>query len=213
MTHIVWDWNGTLFDDIDAVVMATNEIFDGYGMAPLDVAALRSSYTRPIWVLYERLLGRPLLDGEWERLDTAFHDSYHRLMAECALAAGAFDTLTGLAAEGHRQSLLSMWRHERLGPETVRHGIDHFFARIDGLRGGSGGAGGSKKTSLVRHLEALGSDAAEVIVVGDSVDDAAAARHVGARAVLYTGGMTPRAELESVGVPVLDRLADVTRCL
>jgi phosphoglycolate phosphatase-like HAD superfamily hydrolase len=213
MTHIVWDWNGTLFDDIDAVVMATNEIFDGYGMAPLDAAALRSSYTRPIWVLYERLLGRPLADGEWERLDTAFHDSYHRLMAACGLAAGAYDTLTGLAAEGHRQSLLSMWRHERLGPETARHGIDHFFARIDGLRDEGGGAGGSKRTSLVRHLEALGADAAEVIVVGDSVDDAVAARHVGARAVLYTGGMTRRAELEGMGVPVLDRLADVTRCL
>jgi phosphoglycolate phosphatase-like HAD superfamily hydrolase len=49
--------------------------------------------------------------------------------------------------------------------------------------------------------------------VGDSVDDAVAARHVGARAVLYTGGMTRRAELEGMGVPVLDRLADVTRCL
>ena len=25
--HIVWDWNGTLFDDIDAVVEATNASF------------------------------------------------------------------------------------------------------------------------------------------------------------------------------------------
>lgn len=207
MAHIVWDWNGTLFDDVDAVLEATNEIFAGYGLGPFDLEAFCSSYTRPIWVLYERLLGRSLEAGEWERLDAAFHDSYHRLMERCGLADDARDTLAVLAAEGYRQSLLSMWRHERLGPAAERHGIAHFFIRIDGLRDGA--MGGSKKASLTRHLAALGVDAADVVVVGDSVDDALAARHVGARAVLYSGGMTRRAALEEAGFPVLDRLSEL----
>lgn len=238
MAHILWDWNGTLFDDLDAVVEATNEIFVSYGLPPLDPAGFRAVYTRPIWACYERLLGRPLHDGEWERLDTAFHDSYHRLMERCELAADARQTLGILADAGHTQSLLSMWRHDRLGVTVRRHGIGEVFRRVDGLRPEE--AGGSKTEFMVRHMYALGllsgeppsersdgrGDAsplggggdgqsgrrlvADVIVVGDSVDDALAARHVGARAVLYAGGMQGRAELERLGVPVIDRLADLS---
>lgn len=207
MAHIVWDWNGTLFDDVGAVVAATNEIFDGYGVERLTVTTFRAAFTRPIWVSYERMLGRPLADGEWERLDMSFHDSYHRLMAGCALAEGALETLGALAGAGHAQSLLSMWRHERLAPTAQRFGIASFFARMDGSRDGA--SGGSKAELLVAHLEALGTAADQVVLVGDCVDDALAARHVGARAVLYTGGMQGDAELRQVGVPVVDRLADV----
>jgi phosphoglycolate phosphatase-like HAD superfamily hydrolase len=207
MAHIVWDWNGTLFDDISAVVAATNEIFDGYDVDPLTVRSFRAAFTRPIWASYERLLGRPLADGEWERLDASFHESYHRLMAGCALAAGALDTLGALATAGHGQSLLSMWRHERLGPTAERFGIARFFARIDGARDGA--SGGSKFGLLVAHLEALGTAPDQVVMVGDCVDDALAAQRVGARAVLYAGGMQDRAALERIGVPVVDRLADV----
>lgn len=207
MAHILWDWNGTLFDDLDAIVEATNEIFISYGLPPLDLTGFRAVYTRPIWACYERLLGRPLRDGEWERLDAAFHHSYHRLMERCELAADARHTLGLLADAGHTQSLLSMWRHDRLGVAVREHGIDGVFRRVDGLRPEE--AGGAKAEFMARHVTALAVDAAEVLVVGDSVDDALAARHVGARAVLYAGGMQGRAELERLGVPVIDRLADL----
>jgi phosphoglycolate phosphatase-like HAD superfamily hydrolase len=46
-------------------------------------------------------------------------------------------------------------------------------------------------------------------MIGDSVDDAVAARHVGARAVLYAGGLQSRDDLDRLGVPVIERLADV----
>lgn len=208
MTHILWDWNGTLFDDIDAVVDATNETFLSYGLPVLDLAAFRAVYTRPIWACYERLLGRPLHAGEWERLDGAFHDSYHRLMARCGLAAEARATLALLARAGHTQSLLSMWLHDRLTVAVREHGIDGLFRRVDGLR--SEEAGGSKTEFMVRHVAALGVDAAEVLVIGDSIDDAVAARHVGARAVLYAGGVQGREALAGFGVPVLERLSDVS---
>lgn len=61
---------------------------------------------------------------------------------------------------------------------------------------------------MVAHLKALGLDPEKVVVIGDSVDDAHAAHHVGARAILYTGGMSRRSELKTVGVPVVDSLAD-----
>jgi phosphoglycolate phosphatase-like HAD superfamily hydrolase len=208
MTHIVWDWNGTLFNDLDAVVDATNEIFDSYGLARVDLDAFRAIYTRPIWACYERMLGRPLEDGEWERLDAAFHDSYHRMMERCRLAADARHAIDALADAGHSQSLLSMWHHDRLTVAVRDYGIGEVFRRVDGLRPEE--AGGSKAEFMVRHLSRLGVDPAEVVAIGDSVDDAVAARHAGARAVLYAGGMQGKAELDRFGVPVVDRLTEIS---
>ncbi|MEZ0075006.1 HAD family hydrolase [Planotetraspora sp. GP83] len=205
MTHIVWDWNGTLFHDIDAVVGATNELFQPYGLGPFDADSFREVYTRPIWVAYERMLGRPLKEGEWELLDLGFHEHYHRLMLACQLADGATASLRAWEDGGRTQSLLSMWGHERLVGKVGEFGIDGHFIRVDGLRSASGG---TKAEHMVEHLKALDLDPAKVVVIGDSVDDAHAAQHVGARAILYTGGMTKRSELQRVGVPVVDSLAD-----
>jgi phosphoglycolate phosphatase-like HAD superfamily hydrolase len=203
MTHIVWDWNGTLFHDTEAVVGATNEIFRPYGVEPFDLEGFRAVYTRPIWVAYERNIGRPLDEGEWEQLDHGFHEHYHQLMLACQLAEGAVASLRAWEDAGRTQSLLSMWGHDRLVPKVGEFGIDHHFARVDGLRAASGGP---KAEHMVLHLKALDLDPAKVVVIGDSVDDAHAAAHVGARAILYTGGMTRRSELERTGVPVVDSL-------
>jgi phosphoglycolate phosphatase-like HAD superfamily hydrolase len=206
--HIVWDWNGTLFDDRDAILEATNDVFRSYGLPPMELDHYRSVYRRPIWASYERILGRALEDGEWERLDAAFHDSYHRLMERCRLAADARAAIDALADDGHTQSLLSMWRHDRLSVAVRELGLGLVFRRVDGLMPEE--AGGEKAEFLVRHLAALGVKPADVVMVGDSVDDAAAARHVGARAVLYTGGLQSRADLDRFGVPVVERLSDIT---
>lgn len=205
MTHIIWDWNGTLFHDIEAVVGATNVAFRSYGMSPLTADSFREAYTRPIWLAYERLLGRPLREGEWVTLDREYHESYHELMRSCELDDTARLSLEAWRAGGGTQSLLSMWYHDRLVPTVQEFGIDGYFARVDGLHGEGGGP---KAEHMAAHLAALELDPAGVLVIGDSVDDADAAVSLGARAVVYTGGTTSRRSLETTGVPVVDRLAD-----
>jgi phosphoglycolate phosphatase-like HAD superfamily hydrolase len=200
--HIIWDWNGTLFHDIDAVVGATNEVFRPYELPEMTADGFRAVYTRPIWVAYERMLGRPLTEGEWELLDDGFHEHYFRLADACALAADAELALTNWTGT---QSLCSMAPHAHLVPKVDSFGITRHFTRIDGLLGTTGG---EKAAHMTAHIKAIGVDPAKVLVIGDSVDDGLAARHVGARAVLYTGGMTTRAELASIGFPVVDTLSD-----
>jgi phosphoglycolate phosphatase-like HAD superfamily hydrolase len=200
--HIIWDWNGTLFHDIDAVVGATNEVFKPYALPALTADGFRAVYTRPIWVAYERLLGRPLADGEWELLDDGFHEHYYRLSDACGLAADAELVLTGWTGS---QSLCSMAPHAHLVPKVDSFGISRHFTRIDGLLGTTGG---EKAAHMTAHIQAMGVDPGEILVIGDSVDDGLAAKYVGAKAVLYTGGMTTRADLQSTGLPVVDTLAD-----
>ncbi|TQF05199.1 HAD family hydrolase [Kitasatospora acidiphila] len=206
-THIVWDWNGTLLNDMAAVVGASNAAFATVGGAPLSLTEYRQKYEIPIPRFYQRVLGFQPSGAQWEELDSAFQRSYAELSRVSGLTDGVPELLAGWAAEGHTQSLLSMYEHERLGPVVERYGIQSHFLRVDGRTGPSHG---QKAASMVRHLQALGEavDPARTVVIGDAADDALAAREAGVHAVLYTGGSHIRANLEPVGVPVVDSLAE-----
>ncbi|WP_069773242.1 HAD family hydrolase [Streptomyces sp. LUP30] len=204
--HIVWDWNGTLFHDNDAIVGATNAAFVELGLAPIPLEQYRALYCVPVPKFYERLLGRLPTDAEWEVMDGVFHRYYAEHRVRCRLTEGAVELLAGWRSAGHSQSLLSMYGHDELVPLVRGFGIESHFVRVDGRTGPSGG---SKAEHMVRHLRELtGVEPARTVVIGDAADDAVAALHVGARAVLYTGGSHSRASLEGVGVPVVDTLGE-----
>ncbi|MEO3788319.1 HAD hydrolase-like protein [Actinocorallia sp. B10E7] len=204
--HIIWDWNGTLFDDRDIVLSASAEVFKGTEAEGVTGAEIIAAYTRPIWVTYEKLLGRPLREGEWERMDSLFHLAYEQLMETCELAGDCLAALNRVAEGGRSQSILSMAGHEHLTSTVGRLGITPFFALVDGLRDAP--PGGGKAEHMVRHAAALGLDPSDLVVIGDAADDALAAAHIGARSVLYTGGMQRREELELAGAPVVDSLLE-----
>ncbi|MFD7918496.1 HAD family hydrolase [Streptomyces sp. NPDC059740] len=202
--HLVWDWNGTLLHDTEAVVAATNAAFAELGLAPLTLERYRDTYCVPIPRFYERLLGRVPSQEEWLVMDDTFHRHYTERLAACRLADGAEVLLEGWQSAGRTQSLLSMAGHEQLVPLVTGFGIAERFVRVDGRRGPSGG---SKAAHLVRHLRALDGVAPErTVVVGDVLDDAVAAREAGAHAVLHTGGSQSRRSLARGGVPVVDTL-------
>ncbi|MFF2077716.1 HAD family hydrolase [Kitasatospora sp. NPDC058162] len=206
-THIVWDWNGTLFHDMDAVLGASNAAFATIGIGPMSMREYREQYEIPIPRFYQRLLGRMPSAEEWLKLDDAFHDRYVELSPACGLTPGVPELLAGWQAAGHSQSLLSMYEHEKLVPLVDGFGLTGSFLRVDGR---SGPSGGQKAEQLTRHLAELGErvDPARTVLIGDAADDARAALHAGARAVLYTGGSHTREKLEPVGVPVVDSLAE-----
>ncbi|MEV0536374.1 HAD family hydrolase [Kitasatospora sp. NPDC050463] len=206
-THIVWDWNGTLFHDMEAVLGASNAAFATVGIEPMSMQEYREQYEIPIPRFYQRLLGRMPSEAEWLRLDDAFHVRYLELSTACGLTAGVLDLLSRWREAGHSQSLLSMYEHHKLLPVVEGFGLTGHFLRVDGR---SGPAGGPKAEHLTRHLAALGAqvDPARTVLIGDAADDALAALSAGAHAVLYTGGSHTREKLEPVGVPVVDSLAE-----
>lgn len=202
--HVVWDWNGTLLDDLAVVAGATNDAFVSIGAPPVPVDAQRRAFRRPVGEYYADLLGRRLDSDEFARLDKVFHDSYRDRLATCALASDARDVLREWRGRGNSQSLLSMWFHDELVPLVTRYGLTEHFTRVDGLRVRPGG--GPKAEHLVAHLAAIGIPAGDCVLIGDSVDDAEAAAAVGASSVLVTSGLTDPARLRLVGVPVADTL-------
>ncbi|MFI7548538.1 HAD family hydrolase [Verrucosispora sp. WMMD703] len=201
--HLVWDWNGTLLNDLSLVVACTNAVFASEGGPSVTPDEHRVRFRRPIADYYAEVLGRAVDDDAFGRLDKIFHDAYRVGLTTCELA---HDAVEAMAAWSGSQSLLSMWFHDELVPTVETYGLTGRFARVDGLRAQVGGD--RKAESLARHLDALGVDGRSVVLIGDSLDDADAARSVGGRAVLYTGGFTDRARLLASGHPVADSLTE-----
>lgn len=200
--HIVWDWNGTLLDDLDEVVAAVNTTLADLGERPITASTYGALYTRPVRRFYERLLQRPVSEAEWERIDEVFHDAYRA--SEPRLAPDAVSALESVAGSGHTQSLLSMLWHDDLVTMVRGFRLGPYFARVDGLHGTRGA---EKGPFLVHHLEALGNPE-HVVVVGDALDDVAAARHAGVDCVLYDPGTFPEAQIEAAAVPTAGTLVE-----
>jgi phosphoglycolate phosphatase-like HAD superfamily hydrolase len=205
-THLVWDWNGTLLNDLDLVVACTNAAFASVGGGLISVDQHRVKFRRPVADYYAEVLGRAIDADEFGRLDKIFHDAYRVGLTTCQLAA---DAMSAIGEWSGTQSLLSMWFHDELVPATETYGLSGLFGRIDGLR--SEVAGDRKATHLVRHLDELQVDARSVVLIGDSLDDADAADVVGAACVLYTGGFTDPQRLRASGRPVADTLTEAVR--
>ncbi|MEU1791761.1 HAD family hydrolase [Streptomyces sparsogenes] len=206
VTHLVWDWNGTLFHDNDVVISATNASFAEIGLPPITLERYRELYCVPVPRFYERLMGRLPTDAEWQAMDEAFHRHYWVMAESAGLALGAERLLADWQAAGLTQSLCSLAEHRRLIPLVRTHGIESRFVRVDGRTGQSDTG---KAEQMVRHVAALeGVTPDRIVVIGDALDDAVAARHAGARAVLYTGGSHSRASLLAAGVPVVDTLEE-----
>ncbi|MFD7737674.1 HAD family hydrolase [Streptomyces sp. MJM8645] len=203
--HVVWDWNGTVKDDLDDHVFALNETLPALGGAPVDRETYRAKHTVPIPRFYARLLGREITEQEWVSSDSAFLE--HLRAQPVRVREGAAELMAALSEAGHTQSLLSLCPHDTLVREVEQADIGHFFIRTDGRTGPSGG---TKAAPLTAHLEALGlaEQAHRVLLVGDAVDDADAAHANGAHAVLHTGGLHHPAKLAATGHPLTDTLAD-----
>ena len=202
-THLVWDWNGTLLDDLTLVVSSTNSAFEAVGGRSVDTDEHRRVFRRPVAEFYAEILERAVDAEEFGRLDRIFHDAYRVGLTTTSLAADAKEAIKSWPGT---QSLLSMWFHEELVPALETYGLSGLFTRVDGLRTEVGGD--LKAGHLARHLGELGVSGDQAVLIGDSLDDASAAASVGAACVLYTGGFTEPARLRASGVPVADTLVD-----
>lgn len=207
-SHLVWDWNGTLLNDQPVVLEAVNRSIGEFGFGPINADDYRNHYTRPVRHFYDSLFGRVVTDAEWEVLNSMFHDVYFNLADDVDLTSGAREALDLLASSGWTQSLLSMSPQDWLEGIVARLGLFNHFEQVEGL---SGATGGLKATYMEVHLRRLGLNGTSVVVVGDTPDDVAAARHVGASPILFDGGSHHIEVLEAEGVPIAETISEAAR--
>lgn len=202
--HVIWDWNGTLFDDADLCVACMNRLLAARGLPLLTRARYQELFDFPV-IEYYRRLGFDFDREPFERLGTAFIEDYERRKLACPLRPGARRALETVRAAGLTQSVLSAYRQDSL-EELLRHfGLRGFFLGIAGARDHYAHG---KEAAGRAWLRRLGLPPASILLIGDTAHDVEVARALGTDCRLIPGGNQSRARLERSGAPVCDRLAD-----
>lgn len=208
--HVVWDWNGTLLADTDLAHEAFNASLVSAGLAALDRAECSVRYRRPLLGFYEEVFARSISEEEWIRIDETFQAAYRSGLHDVRLAPGAVDVLRSVRRGGRTQSLLSMAPHDALLEAAASWKVEHHFDLVQGHRG----VPGAPKAALLReHWKLLagryGYDPRQIVVVGDTCDDADAAAALGAWCILVDSGTQSVDALRRTDNVVVSDLAGV----
>ncbi|MBQ2651507.1 MAG: HAD family hydrolase [Clostridia bacterium] len=205
-THVIWDFNGTIMDDVDIAVAAVNDMLDKRGMARTNRADYLQMIESPIIEYYKKIFDLSVVS--FEDIQVEFLESYNRRLPEAGLLPGVQDTLERFSACGLHQCVISSFEQERLRRMVHDLGIGSYF---DSVSGADNTRAEGKVERGLQWLRESGADPRRVLVLGDLDHDFELASRLGADCILIAAGHQHRRALERCGCPVLDsaaRLAD-----
>lgn len=207
--HIIWDWNGTLFNDAWLSVEIMNGLLRKRNMPEITLERYAELFDFPVIGYYQRL-GFNLDREPFEELGTEFIVGYEKRKRECELQPGAIDVLQAISARQISQSILSAYKQDALDELLVHFNLWRYFIRAIGL---DDHYAAGKKENGVMLISQLPYDPGEVLFIGDTVHDYDVSKEIGIDCVLIPSGHQPISKLESCGVPVLCSLRDIPQFL
>lgn len=198
--HILWDWNGTLLDDLDLCIDVVNPMLLRHGLPAVDRERYLEIFDFPIVSFYERL-GFQLQGGAFSALSHEFVSTYDARRLECALQRGAADVLRRIAASGRAQSILSAHRESTLRGIVAHHEIDAHFTELAGLPDTHAHSKVERGHELIAKLA---QPPHSLLLVGDTLHDLEVADALGIDCILVAHGHQSGQRLRLRGAHVVD---------
>lgn len=173
---IVLDFDGVVLESVDVKTRGFRRLFESYPETVDRIVEFHLQNTgisrfEKFNVIYRDYLGLPLSDEEMETLGRRFAELVLEEVMACEFVPGAFMFLRKYSQD-YPTFLASATPTDELRTIVVSRGLQGFFRGIHGYPPG--------KPAILRGLMAeFGWLPEEVLFVGDSVNDCAAAREAG----------------------------------
>ena len=197
-THLIWDFNGTLLDDVEVGIRSANRLLAAHGLPLIDSTEhYRALFGFPI-IDYYRRLGFDFEKLPYDDLAVEWVAYYLEESRAAALYPDVVDSLERLRRAGIEQIVLSATELGMLTRQIEGLGIGAYFDEILGL----GNIRAYSKEEIGRRWREAHPEAS-VLLIGDTDHDAAVAAAMGVDCALVCRGHQSRAKLErlsSVGV-------------
>lgn len=193
-THIVWDFNGTLLDDLSACIFSANALLARHGLPPLrDTEAYRAVFGFPIEDYYRRL-GFDFEKTPYSALAVEWVDLYNLYAKKASLFPSVPSLLARAREYGKRQLILSATQLGMLERQVEELGIRPFFDTLLGLDN----IHAHSKTQLAVAWRKQNQNA-RALLIGDTEHDLETARAMQADCILLCCGHRPESALRSCG--------------
>jgi len=209
--NLIFDWSGTLVDDLGPVIEATNAVLGKYDVPPFDREAFRRRFRLPYREFYTEILPHIPL----EELEGHFRPAFDAAVTPVTVLPHAREKLEWCAALGIRTFVLTSMDPTAFSRQLDEFGFRDLFEATY--------AGVLDKRELIHHiLETHGLAPSETAFVGDMIHDVETARHGGVASIAVLTGynhpellaqMRPDLTVPDLGVlrALLDRRQTGTR--
>jgi phosphoglycolate phosphatase len=214
---VAFDLDGTLLDTVHDLAAAVNLTLAGEGLAPLPVDVVRNMVGRGVADLLARALtrarGAPPRDGEVAGLLPGYQDGYAAILGrQTRLYPGVVAGLDRLRAAGFALAVITNKATRFVAPHLVHAGIAEYFGTVVG--GDDAVAKKPDAAPLALAASRMALPPARMLMVGDSVNDVAAARAAGSPVVVVPYGYNEGRPVQSLAADgIVDSLEVVADCI
>ncbi len=196
--YIVWDWNGTLFNDVDLCLDIINNVLNKQGISSLSLEKYREIFGFPIMEYYLKA-GLDFNKTSFEVLGKEFMDEYEARKHESEIFSNARYILAEISKLNKAQSVLSAYPHNTLVEIIKLNKLDNYFDELAGLDN----IYAASKTELGKKLvKRLQNPPEEIVLIGDTIHDYEVANEMGVDCILIAQGHQNKERLEKCGVRV-----------
>jgi len=205
--HIIWDWNGTLINDVWLVVRIMNKMLEKRNLPKIDSKKYREIFDFPVTKYYLKL-GYDFSRESFEELTVEFISEYYQCFNECKLFDGVEEILKKISAMGISQSILSASKEDVLIEKIKYFGIDKYFYRIMGLENHYAE---SKIEKGKKWIAELNLNPQDVLLIGDTIHDYDVSKHMGCDCLLIANGHNSYGRLAKLGIDVIGTLKEMIK--
>ncbi len=208
-TDIIWDFNGTIIDDVETGIRSVNAMLAERGLPTIpDKEAYRKIFHFPI-IEYYRDLGFDFNKEPYEVLAPIWVALYLENVRDASLQPFVREAIDLFEAAGLRQHVLSASELSMLKCQLAEFDILERFHSISGLDN----IHAHSKSELARTWRKAHPEA-KVLVIGDTEHDHDTARLLSADCALIALGHQPKSRLlECEGALVFDTLEELCKTL
>lgn len=207
--HIIWDWNGTLLNDVDLCVAIVNNMLSAHHektTKEITCDYYRSIFDFPVIQYYERV-GFDFTKESFDDLCVKFIGDYRSRASELKLHSQVFEVLSNIEGAGFQQSILSAAKQDGLQQMVRNHQLDHFFQHIIG-ENDHYAHGKVFNAQRLRHT-LKESNHHKLLLIGDTTHDFEVAQAMEADCVLVAHGHHSHQKLQQTGAKVVDSLEEL----
>lgn len=203
---IVWDFNGTLLNDMQVCIDCMNIMLKERNLPALDLKRYRDIFTFPVREYY-LALGFDFRKEPFEVPAHQFIELYRQNLHLAPLHEDAMETLGYFHQRQIKQVILSAMEQEFLEETLKEKGILKYFEKVAGITNHLG----EGKLEMAKELIAsIGRDQQNFWLIGDTVHDFEVAQGSGIPCILIAQGHQSFERLSKLDCQVLDKLRKLT---
>jgi phosphoglycolate phosphatase len=200
--HVIWDWNGTLFNDAELCHSIINGLLKRNKIEEISLLKYKEIFGFPIEDYYKKA-GLDFNKTSFQVLGKEFIDEYEKRKLEASVFVEAVEILETVQTLGITQSILSAYHQDSLNEIIEHFRIGNYFKGLIGL---DNIYASSKVEQGKKWMKELGYKKGEVVLIGDTTHDFEVAHEIGADCILISSGHQSKERLLKCGVPVFENL-------